>query len=250
MDTNSSIFGQLAAAVILTASLFCAEVSAQNNFSLDMLNPGEIMVNLNANEQTEVEQDMLHAGLVYTARGRDQVAVQDEVNRVMADVQEVLEDSAVESSIQRYYVHQIQPNRPTRGDLDNSLWQGRQGVQLTSQNSAALLELVTDLQELGLTMSGMNYSLSPQRQEEVADTLMSAALTKLRNRAEATAAAMGKSGVEIVEITMNSSGGGGYYRGLSTAMAMESSMDVATPVAEPGLTTVSFNVSARAILLP
>lgn len=250
MDTKYLFFRQVFAAVMLTAGLSCAQVSAQNNFSLDMLNPGEIMVNLNANEQTEVEQDTLHAGLVYTARGRDQVVVQDEVNRVMAEVQASLEGSEVESSIQRYYVHQIQPNRPTRGDLDNPMWQGRQGVQLTSQDSAALLELAADLQELGLTMSGMNYSLSPRRQEEVADTLMSAALEKLRSRAEATAAAMGKSSVEIVEITMNSSGGGGYYRGLSTAMAMESSMDVATPVAEPGLTTVSFNVSARAILLP
>ncbi|MFN3164362.1 MAG: SIMPL domain-containing protein, partial [Pseudohongiellaceae bacterium] len=135
-------------------------------------------------------------------------------------------------------------------DIDNPLWQGRQGVQLSSQDSASLLALVGELQELGLTMSGLHYSLSPRRQEEVADSLMETALDKLRNRAAATADAMGKRDVEIVEITMNSSGGGGYYRSMSTAMAMESSMDVATPVAEPGMTTVSFNVSARAILLP
>lgn len=240
----------LTAAIGLLLAMIGGQLQAQNNFSLELLNPGEIMVNLNVSEQREVEQDTLHAGLVYTARGRDQRAVQDEVNRVMAEVQELLEGSDVESSIQRYYVHQVQPNRPTRGDMDNPPWQGRQGVQLSSQDSAALLELVADLQGMGLTMSGLNYSLSPQRQEAVADTLMAAALEKLRSRADAAAAAMGKSGVEMVEITMNSGGGGGYYRNMTTTMAMESSMDVATPVAEPGMTTVSFNVSARAILLP
>jgi predicted secreted protein len=241
---------RLLSAVAVILALACGPAFAQNNFDLSLLNPGEIMVNLNATEQLEVEQDTLHAGLVYTTRGRDQVVVQDQVNQVMAGVQALLEDSDVESSIQRYYVHNVQPSRPTRGDIDNPLWQGRQGVQLSSQDSASLLALVGELQELGLTMSGLHYSLSPRRQEEVADSLMETALDKLRNRAAATADAMGKRDVEIVEITMNSSGGGGYYRSMSTAMAMESSMDVATPVAEPGMTTVSFNVSARAILLP
>lgn len=235
--------------VLLGALLLPALASAQNNFDLSLLNPGEVMVNLNANEQTEVEQDTLHASLYFAAQGRDRAALQDEVNRKMADVLALLEDSAVEYSTQQYRVYQVQPNRPTRGDIDNPLWRAQQGVQLTSQDSAAVLDLVADLQGMELTMAGLSYSLSPERQEEVADSLMEAALTKLQNRAQAAAAALGKSDAEIVEISMNSSNNNGFYRA-STAMAMESAMDVATPVAEPGMTTVMFNVSARAILIP
>lgn len=235
--------------VLLGVLLLPALAIAQNNFDLSLLNPGEVMVNLNANEQTEVEQDTLHASLYFAAQGRDRAALQDEVNRKMADVLALLEDSAVEYSTQQYRVYQVQPNRPTRGDIDNPLWRAQQGVQLTSQDSAAVLDLVADLQGMELTMAGLSYSLSPERQEEVADSLMEAALTKLQNRAQAAAAALGKSDAEIVEISMNSSNNNGFYRA-STAMAMESAMDVATPVAEPGMTTVMFNVSARAILIP
>lgn len=235
----------MAAALLLLPTL----ASAQNNFDLSLLNPGEIMVNLNASEQTEVEQDTLHANLYFAAQGRDRVALQDEVNRKMADVLELLEDSVVEYSTQQYRVYQVQPNRPTRNDIDNPLWRAQQGVQLTSQDSAAVLDLVADLQGLELTMAGLNYSLSSERQEEVADSLMEAALNKLQSRAQAAAAALGKSDAEIVEISMNSSNNNGFYRA-STAMAMESAMDVSTPVAEPGMSTVMFNVSARAILLP
>ncbi|MEQ8956019.1 MAG: SIMPL domain-containing protein [Gammaproteobacteria bacterium] len=234
---------------LLALFLMPTLASAQNNFDLDMLNPGEILVNLSAVEQTEVEQDTLHGQLYYSAQGRDRVALQDEVNRVMASALELLADSEVESATQVYRVYPITPNRPTRGDIDNPLWRAQQGVSLTSQDSAALLDLVADLQDLGLTMSGLNYSLSPEREEEVADSLMGTALDKLRTRAEAAAANLGKSGVEILEISMNSSNNG-FFAARSTAMMSMEAMDVATPVAEPGLTTVMFNVSARVVLLP
>lgn len=232
-------------------SLLCVMAAgmavAQNNFNLELLNPGEIMMNLNANEQVQVEQDTLHANLYFAAQGRDRVALQDEVNRKMAEAQEVLAESDVESSIQQYRVHQVQPNRAIRGDAENPMWRAQQSLQLTSLDSGAVLDLVAELQGLGLTMGGMNYSLSNARQEEVADSLMADALAKVSARAEAAAAALAKSGVEIVELTINSGSNGGFYR---ASMTTASAMEVATPVAEPGMSTVTFNVSARAILLP
>jgi predicted secreted protein len=235
--------------IVVFLSVLAMSASAQNNFDLDILDQGEIMLNLNANEQAEVEQDTLHANLYFSSQGRDRVALQDEVNRKMAEALEVLESSELEYSTQQYRVYQVQSGRPTRGEIDNPLWRAQQGVELHSMDSAALLDLVARLQELGLTMSGLNYSLSPERHEEVSDSLMESALARLRSRAEAAAAAMGKSDVEFVEITMNNNFGGAMFRSANATMAMES-MDVATPVAEPGLATVNFSVSARVILLP
>lgn len=225
-------------------------VYAQNSFDLEQLNPGEIMVNLNSNEQAQVEQDTLHAQLYYSTQGRDRATLQDEVNRVMTEALEQLADGEVEYSIELYRVFPVLSSRPTRGDNENPVWRAQQSVSLTSQDSAAVLDLVADMQGLGLAMGRLYYSLSPQREEEVADSLMEAALNKLRNRAEAAAAAMGKSDVEIVEITMNSSNNVFFgARGAAISLSAEA-MDVSTPVAEPGTTTVIFNVSARVILIP
>lgn len=227
---------------------FSVPAIAQNNFNLELLNPGEIMVNLNANEEAQVEQDTLHVNLYYAAQGRDRVSLQDEVNRKMAAAREVLEESDIEYSIQQYRVYEVQPGRPTRGDVDNAIWRAQQSMTLNGQDMDAILDLVAELQGLELVMGGMNYSLSRAREEEVADSLMANALAKLNSRAEAAAMALGKSGSEIVEISMNS-GSNAFYRTGSMAMEM-AARDVATPVAEPGMATVNFNVSARVILLP
>lgn len=254
MLSTDRLLPNLAGQVLLAfAFLFSSAVFAQNSFDLEDLNPGEILVNLSVNEQVQVEQDTLHANLSFVAQGRDRADVQDQVNRKMTAARDLLEDSIedneVEYSIQRYNVYQVSPNRPVRGDLDNAFWRAQQSLQLTSQDSEALLDLVAELQEMELTMNGLNYSLSPQRYEEISDSLMEAALVRLQGRAEAAAAALDKSGVELVEITINQSNNSGFAR-RAMALSMEAAADVATPVAEPGLTTVTFNVSGRAILLP
>lgn len=233
--------------LLFALALISTPAAAQNSFDLDILGQGEIMLNLNASESTEVEQDTLHASLYYSAQGRDRVALQNEVNEAMAEALALLEDGGVDYATQQYYVHIVRPERPTRGDPSNPMWRAQQGLQLTSEDSAALLELVAELQGMGLTMSSLNYSLSPQRYEEVSDSLMEAVLDKLRARAEAAAAALGKSGAELVEVTLNSSNN--QFRGRST-MALSADAEMAPPVAEPGETTVSLNVSARAILSP
>jgi len=246
MKKSPGMFG-LSGIALSLMFIAASPLYGQNNFDLDRLNSGEILVNLSADEQAQVEQDTLHAGLSYTAQGRDRIGIQDEVNSLMAEAQELLEETDLEFSIHQYRVYQVPADRSTRGN-DNLIWRAQQSLQITSQDSAAVLEAVAELQGIGLTMNGLNYSLSNARREEVADSLMAAALAEVKTRAEAAAAELGKSGVEIIELTMNSGGGGGFYR--STAMSLEAARDVAVPVADPGLTTVSFNVSARVILLP
>lgn len=233
----------------LIAALWAGSAAAQNNFDLDILDRGEVMLNLNASESVEVEQDTLHASLYYSVQGRDRIALQNEVNGIMAEALDLLEAGEVDYATQQYHVYIVQSGRPTRGDTSNPTWRAQQGVELTSQDSAALLDLAAELQSMGLTMSSLNYSLSPARQEEVSDSLMESVLDKLRARAEATATALGKSSAELIEVTLNSSGNS--FRGQANRMMSASAdMEMAPPVAEPGETTVSLSVSARAILIP
>lgn len=248
---STSLFRHCLPYLLFAVSLSTTpQVAAQNNYDLGSINPGEILLNLNANEQIDVEQDTLHASLNYATQGRDRVALQSEVNRAMAGALALLAEGEVEYSTQQYQVYQVQVGRPSRADIENPVWRAQQGVQLTSQDSTALLDLAGKLQGMGLTMESLSYSLSPTRYEEVADSLMEAALTKLRSRAEAAAATLGKRGAELVEVTLN--GSSNYFNPQMYSMEMraDAAADMPAPVAEPGMTTVTLSVSARAVLLP
>lgn len=226
---------------------------AQSDFNLGTLEPGQLLLNLNVSEQKEVDQDTLNASLQFTVQGRDKNALQDQVNSTMRDALELLDaQDAVEFSTSSYHVYIIEAGRPNRSDIENPIWRARQSVSLTSQDSDALLELVGQLQSNGLELNNLYYSLSSARYEAEAATLLQAALSKLQNRAEEAAEGLGKSEAELIEVNLNDSGNSVYFA-REAAMAMRASAAdsaVSTPVAEPGKSQVTLNVSARALLSP
>src|SRR5690606_28829552 len=110
----------------------------------------------------------------------------------------------------------------------------------------ALLELAGQLQSQGFTLNNLNYSLSSERYEEVTDSLMTAALAKLQNRADQAAEALGKNSAELIEVNING-GQNIYYRAQPMMMEMAADASFSNPVAEPGKSQVSLSVSARAL---
>lgn len=224
--------------------------SAQNNFELSQLGPGELLLNLNITEQTEVDQDLLNATLEYSARGRDRVSLQDEVNMAIAEALDMLEDSeGFDYSTGHYSVHPVSSNRGP--GAENPLWQARQRIELSGQDSAALLEAAGELQAAGLTMVNLYYSLSPEEHQRVSDRLLSMALGSLQSRADEAAELLDKGSADLVEVSLSHNQHNNFARGRMEAMASAADSDpMTTPSADPGRTTVSLNVSARALLTP
>jgi predicted secreted protein len=240
------------AALLLPLSL-ALPVQAQNQLNLGQLQPGELALNLSLTEQTQADQDTLNASLQYVSQGRDRRELQDEVNRVMqAALERISKVSSVESSTTFYHVQIVQTGRPSRTDIENPVYRAQQGVQLESKDSAALLELLGALQAEGLTLNGLHYSLSETEYERIAGELLQAALGKLQSRAQDAAAALGKGSAALVEVSMDGSPNfmTPQYRMAPMAMSAEMAVDYAAPVAEPGETTISVSVSARAVLSP
>ena len=70
---------------LFTTTLVCLVLAlpavAQNQFDLNTLEPGQLILNLSATEQTNVEQDTLNVFMQYTAQGRNSTALQGEVNK-------------------------------------------------------------------------------------------------------------------------------------------------------------------------
>lgn len=238
----------MALAILLVTG--ASQATAQNQFTLGTLQPGQLLLNLSASEQEEVPQDTLNASLQFTVQGRDKAALQNDVNAAMQKALDILEGSdGVEYSTTLYQVYITEAGRATSRDIENPVWRAQQGVALSSMDSDALLELMGELQAGGLEVTSQYYSLSPERYEEVADRLMLTALAKLQSRAEEAAAGLGKSGAALVEVSLDGSPNFPMFRERA-AMAFDSSAGMAPPVAAPGETQVSLTVSARAVLSP
>src|SRR5690606_7335227 len=111
----------------------------------------------------------------------------------------------VEYSTTRYQVYVVDAGRPTRADVENPVWRAQQEVTLKSLDSDALLEVMGKLQAAGLVVTNQYYSLSPERYEEVAASLMQDALKRLQARADEAASGLGKGSAELIEVSLDGS---------------------------------------------
>lgn len=223
---------------------------AQNQLSLGELQAGQLVLNLSATEQQEVAQDTLNATLDFVVQGRDQVALQNLVN---AAVKKALDSAKAADAVQvqtgYYQVYQVQ-NEPGIFSADNPGWRAQQSLQLHSLDSAALLALVGDLQSTGLTVTNLYYTLSPARYEQVSGELTIQVLQTLQQRATNAGGALGKQSAALVEVSLDGNTNVPVTREVYAMSARAMDMKMETPSAEPGETTVSVTVSARAILSP
>lgn len=237
----------LAALWLVTASAFAQDL----NTLLDIPG-GETLVNLSATERVEVDQDLLVASLRYEAEGKDAKIVQDDINTTMADALEMAKNfTDVKVETQQYYIYRNE-HYPEGVRRPVITWRGQQGLMLKSKNSAKLLELVGELQEKKLAVSGINYMVSPELLEETQNALLEGALKKLTAKSERIAKALGKSKADLLNVNVDT---GGYYPQPMMAraeMAMDgvASAKMAAPVAAPGQTDITLTVSATARIKP
>lgn len=235
----------LALAILMA---FPLSANAQMQDPILTLPDGQVILNISATERREVEQDLLIANLSYVAMNKDARALQNEINTAMAEALKLAKkEDAVKVNTGSYQVYEQHDPR-----TKEKKWRGQQSLTLKSKDAEKLLKLAGKLQDLKLNMNGLNYTLSPETAVEIQDSLMEAALKQLQTRANRTAKALGKSGAELRDVTVN---GGGvphqpqhYARG--AMMAMESDMAMAAPVAASGESTITLTVNARVILKP
>jgi len=216
---------------------------------------GETILNIAATERAQVPQDLLIASLRIEKEDADakivQKAINDAMTAAMASAKAV---PSVKASTGQYYVYQYDPNpipvhERKAGEKSQATWRGSQTIELQSTAADDLLNLAGALQEAGLVMNGLTYSLSPEKADEAKDQMMEAALAKVKTRAERAAAAMSKTKTELIEVSVDAADMPMPQPMMMRAMAMDGAMEKsATPVAEPGDTEITLTVTARALL--
>jgi predicted secreted protein len=205
-----------------------------------------VILNISATERQDVAQDLLVATLSYSATGSDSRAIQSEINSTMAKALEAIKKvDTVKVETGSYQVYETTVPRTLE-----KIWQGSQLLTLKSKNADDLLALTGALQDMKLTMNGLNYTLDPKVAVKVQDDLMEAALKQLQTRADRAAKALKKSTAELREVQTQGMDVP-YAPMMQNFSRMEVAQDqVAPPVAAAGETTITLTVSARAILKP
>lgn len=239
----------LAAFALLT--LIPTAAQAEYKDPVFLLNQDESLLHISATEQREVDQDLLVANLRIEAEDKSNKKVQNDINTAMGKALELAKGYEDVKAITRgYNVYQYDRNGGQRDRAPDMVWKGQQSVELKSKNAEDLLELAGKIQEAGFLMGGLNYTLSPEVAAQVQDEMLEAALEKLSTRASRAAKALGKSSAELKEINTN----GNYvpspqvYARGAVMMEMAADAKMAAPVASPGETTITMNVSAKALL--
>lgn len=212
---------------------------------------GHIILNVSATEQTDVQQNILIASLRADKRGSDPKSVQSDINALMAQALAKAKASpSIQVSTGQYYVYSIDPQaeagKPAKGPRQ---WQGVQSLQMKGEDSATILKLAGDLQDMGLIMDGLSYTLSPEKADAAREDLMEKALAKVQAKAQRAAKSLGKPKAELVEVNVDSSNQGVPPRPMMMSMAKSAAADT-PPVAEPGTEQIDLTVTARAVLKP
>ncbi len=214
---------------------------------------GVTSLTLAVTERIAVKQDVVVANVRYEAKGTDAKTVQNEINqKIEAGLAAIKGDKDVKIATEAYQVYMNQNQVQEMHDgkpviTQTEEWRGSQAITLQSSNADAVKSMTGKLQYLGFAVGQLQYTLSPEKSEEVRQTLMKGAVDKIKAQADQAAKLLGKKGYEIREVNVD----GGYMPPMpmyAKAMRMEASgaaSDMAAPNVEAGESDVTMTLNAR-----
>ena len=193
-------------------------------------------INFQVSADEEVPNDTLVAVMYSERSGQKSATLADEVNRDIGWAVDLARQSAaVKVQTLHYRQDPMYSNQSIRG------WRIRQSIRLESREPESLSTLIGELQQ-HLSVASLSYTVSPELRDEVERRLIAEALDRFRSRGEQIKAALGRTGYRIVAMDVITSGRPMLPVGMrATAMMDESA--VSAPTIEPGVQTVSVQVS-------
>ncbi|WP_342627595.1 SIMPL domain-containing protein [Nguyenibacter vanlangensis] len=184
--------------------------------------------------------DRLTATLFAESNGATPAAVQGRVNSVIRQAVDAANAAGGLTIVtDSYVVQHDEAARPAQ-------WTARQVIRLTGADGTALLTLVGQLQARGLGLSGLDWSLSPERRSALTQQAEAEALRDVRRRAEAAAKVLGMTMGPIRTIALQDQGTSRPMP-MMMMMAARASMPPTAPLEEQ---TVTAAATATIMLRP
>ncbi len=194
-------------------------------------------VNFRVAATQEVENDTLVAIMYHERSGQEPATMADDVNRTIAwAVNLAKKNSAIKVQTLNYRQQPLYRNQTLTG------WKIRQSIRLESTDTTALSTLIGDLQKR-LSVASVRYTVSPNVRGEIEDVLITRALDRFRRRGKLISAELGRPGYRIVDIDIATSGESPAPVRMRAMATMAESSSVAPPTLEPGVQTVTVQVT-------
>lgn len=184
-----------------------------------------------------IGNDRMQATLNASAEDGNATRLADQINRTMDWALKIAKAyPKVETRTASYQTHPVY-------DKDKiQRWRATQELSLEGADFAQLGELIGKLQER-LQVTGINFSVSPERRAMVEDELIAKALGAFKQRAELVRKQMGAKGYRIGTITINQNGTTPIPRPMLRAKGVMEMSSVAAPALEAGTSTLSVTVN-------
>lgn len=242
------LFSVLAIPVVILGLAVCDTAKAQ---TVQRTLPDDAtVVNLNESAERDVTPDTMRARLMAQASSEAAATAQASVNAAMAKALARAKALGLEVETGGYNTYQENPPRPASlppgAKPPAPVWRAQQSLILTATDDAKLLEAAGALQNEGLLLQELGYTVSRAQSRALQDELFNEALQRLTARAEKAAQALGMRFEGWARVGLN---GGVIQRPvMMKSMAMAAESRAAPPVAAAGEQTISVSVDGEAIL--
>lgn len=192
------------------------------------------VVDLQAEAQREVQNDLMLATLYAEQNGEDAAKAANSVNRVVNDALRAAgEFKAVKAASAGY---QTYPVYSKANRIEG--WRVRSEIRLESRDFKALSSLIGKLQS-GMQLSYLGFSVSREARKQAEDEMIAEAIANFRARADIVRQSLNARGYKIQRMNV---GAGGFHPHPVLARALKS-QDVAAPNVEGGTSQVTVSVS-------
>lgn len=228
--------------------IFSLQTIADQSQDLQKTSDDASYLNLSVTERTDVQEDLLMSSIRIEKDGVDPKAIQNEINHIMAKALTISKQPDINVSTGQYniYHNNEEQNTSTQEQkVTQKKWRGTQELLLNSKSPETLLSVIEQLQNEGLLIQILNYTLSNDKR----DAMIESAIDKLKQQATQVAKALGQEYSRFTTINIDTGLGVQspmlMYKSVSSLGAVS---ETTMPSAEPGTNTVSLTVSATALL--
>ena len=190
--------------------------------------------------EREVANDWTTGTIGTTASGSDPAELAARVNKQMGEALAIAKQAKgvkVTSGAYNTYPEYGDGNRIVR-------WQASQDLILESKDTGDVAKLLGKLQEKGLLLRSIQFSVSRETQRKLEDELVAEAIAAFRARASLVAKSFGKASYGLISVNV---GGGGFQPPMPYARAdmvmMAKAESAPAPSLEGGTSRVRMDIS-------
>jgi predicted secreted protein len=217
------------------ASLFTLAVLAATDFARAAEEPPSYnMVELQAEAQRDVQNDLMTASLYVEQSGENPARVSDAVNKIVNEALRAAQEvKSVKASTEGYQTYPVY-SKTARLEA----WRVRSEIRIESRDFSVASNLIGKLQST-MRLSSLVFTVSPDARRQAENELIAQAISNFRERADIIKHSLNRRGYKLRKMSINTSA---FHPRPMLARAM-ASPEVSAPNVEAGTSQISVVIS-------